>query len=112
MKTIELEVYSETSNHAIIRATGRSFPGSLVQGDSLSILCAEAKEISERILALDLRDEELLYLAQQHQENLLERLLHYQEVLAAHGIDLPYGEAAQKSDLVALVPEPDGSEDA
>ena len=110
MKTVGLEVYSEASNHAVIRAAGRQFPGSLVQGDSLSQLFAEATEISERILALGLKDEQLLYLAQEHQEKLLDRLLHYQEVLAAHGIELPYRPQALKSDLVVLVPEPESGE--
>lgn len=103
MKRVELEVFSDASNHAVVRPPGRSFPGSVVQGDSLSILCGEAKEISERIRSLRLTDEEFLYLAQQHQKKLLERLLHYQAVLAEHGITLPYSVPAQESDLVALV---------
>jgi hypothetical protein len=110
MKLVELEVFSDASNQAVIRPPGRRFPGSVVQGDSLSILCAEAKEISERIRALEVKDEELLYLAQDHQEALLGRLLHYQQVLAEHGISLPYGQAAQPSDLVVLVSEEEGNE--
>jgi hypothetical protein len=103
VKRVELEVYSETSNHAIVRPPGRRFPGSVIQGDSLSILCAEAQALSERIRALQVTDEELLYLAQTHQEKLLDRLLHYQQVLLAHGISLPYEQPAQASDLVVLV---------
>jgi hypothetical protein len=60
MKLVELEVYSDASNHAVIRPPGRRFPGSVVQGDSLSSLCAEAKELSERIRSLQVQDEELL----------------------------------------------------
>jgi len=104
MKRIELEVYSEASNHAVIRPPDRRFPGSVVQGDSLSILCAEAQEISERLRDLHIQDEELLYLAQGLQEKLLARLLHYQEVLIAHGIELPYSRPAHESSLVVLVP--------
>ena len=110
MKRAELEVFSDASNYMVIRPSGRRFPGSVVQGDSLSILCSEAKEISERIRSLELKDEELLYLAQDHQEKLLGRLLYYQQVLAEHGIPLPYGQAAQPSDLVVLVPEDEGNE--
>lgn len=105
MKFVEFELYSDTSNHAVVRPPSRRFPGSVVQGDSLSILCAEAKEISERIRSLQVSDEELLYLAQGHQEKLLGRLLHYQQVLMAHEIPLPYGQPAQASDLVVLVPD-------
>lgn len=105
MKLIELEVFSEASNYAVIRPSGRRFPGSVIQGDSLSVLCAEAKEISEQIRSLQLEDEELLYLVQEHQEKLLGRLLHYQQVLIEHGFSLPYAVPAQESDLVVLVPE-------
>jgi hypothetical protein len=105
MKLVELEVFSDTPNHAVIGVPGRRFPGSVIQGDSLSILCSEAKELSESIRASGLQDEELLYLAQEHQQKLLGRLLHYQQVLAEHGIPLPYGQPAQPSDLVVLVTE-------
>jgi hypothetical protein len=105
MKRVELEVYSEASNHAIIRPSDRRFPGAVVQGDSLSILCAEAREISERLRTIGVKDEDILYLAQEHQEKLLARLLHYQEVLMAHAIELPYSKPARKSDLVVLVSE-------
>jgi hypothetical protein len=104
MERIELEVYSETSNHAVVKPLGREFPGTVVQGDSLSILCAEAKELSLRIKALNVQDEEFLYLAQDHQERLLSRLVHFQEVLAEHGIRLPYSEPVSTADLVVLVP--------
>ena len=105
METIQLEVYSQDSNHAIIRPPGRRFPGAVVQGDSLYILCEEAQYISQRLKELAITDEELLYAAQDHQEKLLDRLLHYQAVLAAHGIDLPYASPASLSDLVTLVPD-------
>jgi hypothetical protein len=110
MKLIELEVYSEASNHAIVRPPGRRFPGSVVQGDSLSILCAEAQELSERIKTLGIQDEELLYLAQGLQEKLLGRLVHYQRVLGEHQIQLPYSRPVSAEDLVELVPPNDGDE--
>ena len=105
MKLVELEVFSEASNHAVIRPLGRRFPGAVIQGDSLSILCAEAKEIAEQIRSLQVKGEELLYLIQEHQEKLLDRLLHYQQVLVEHGISLPHGVPAEESDLIVLVPE-------
>ena len=103
MKIAELEVYSEASNHAVIKPPGRQFPGIVVQGDSLSILSAEARELSERLQQLGIQDEELLCLAQGLQEQLLERQLHYQQVLSAHGVALPYSKPANASDLVILV---------
>ena len=108
MKAITLNVFSEQSNHAIVQMAGREFPGSIIQGDSLSILCAEAKEISERLLQIGCADEELLCLAQEHQEKLLERLLHYQQILSDNGVQLLYTAAAKPSDLVVLLQDGDG----
>lgn len=109
MKTITLNVFSEQSNQAIVQMPGRAFPGSVIQGDSLSILCAEAKEISSRLKALACEDEELLYLAQEHQEKLLDRLLHYQDVLADHNAPLPYSKPAEPCDLVVLIEDGDSN---
>lgn len=107
MKTVEIELYSEASNNAIVRVPGRSFPGAVIQGDSLSILHEHAKTLSLRLQQLGIQDEELLYAAQELQEQLLDRLLHYQKTLAAHDISLPYTGAASGSDLVSLVPNED-----
>ena len=105
MELKELKVYSEASNQAVICATGRRYPGSLIHGDSLSILCAEAKEISEVFRMLQPADDDLLHLVQDHQEKLLSRIIHYQKVLTEHGIELPYSERASEHDLVRLVPD-------
>ena len=107
MEKIELEVFTEQSNHAVVRMNGREFPGIVIQGDSLSILCEEAKEISQRLKEINCTDEDLLYLAQEHQDNLLSRSLHYQNVLSTHGLSLPYQTAALPSDLITLVAEDD-----
>lgn len=109
MKTITLNVFSEQSNQAVVQMPGRAFPGSIIQGDSLSILCSEAKEISSRLKAMACGVEELLYPAQEHQEKLLDRLLHYQNVLADHNAPLPYSKAAESSDLIVLVEEGDSN---
>lgn len=105
MMIVELEVYSEASNQAVIKAPGRQFPGIVVQGDSLSLLGAQARELSARLRQLGVLDEDLLHLAQGLQEQLLERQLHYQQVLAEHGLALPYSQPASASDLVVLIPD-------
>ena len=102
---MELEVFSEATNHAVVRADGRRFPGSLVQGDSLSILCSLSKRISERLALLGVLDEDLLSDAQELQESLLDRILHYQAVLEKHQMGLPYAKRFIVSDLVKLLPE-------
>ena len=104
MKEAEVELYSEATGAAIVRVPGRRFPGVVLQGDSLSILHVNAKDLSTRLKELGVQDEELLYAAQELQEQLLSRLLHYQQVLAVHGIELPYSGAVAPSDLVRLVP--------
>jgi len=83
-----LEVFSETSNYAIVRMPGRSFPGMVVQGDSLSILCNHARSIHR--LATRLGDAELLDEIAELQDLLEDRLRHYEEVLAEHNMRLPY----------------------
>jgi hypothetical protein len=108
MEKAEIELYSEASNNAVVRVPGRRFPGAVVQGDTLASLHASAMDLSLRLKELGVKDEELLYGAQDLQERLLERLLHYQQVLAAHGIELPFVCPASPSDLVRLIPEPAG----
>lgn len=109
MTTITLSILSEQSNHAVVQVPGRRFPGSVIQGDSLAILCDEAKSLSSRLQELACADEEVLYIAQEHQEKLLRRLLHYQSVLSEHGIPLPYSKPADPGDLVVLIGEGDTS---
>lgn len=88
METKPVEIFSEASNFAIVRVPGRQFPGCVVQGDSLSILLGNAKEVWEKIKVSD--DEELVGAAQELVESLQSRLDHYERVLTEHGMKLPY----------------------
>lgn len=103
MKTISANLLSEETKHAVVQLPEAKFPGSLIQGDWLAVLCAEAREVSELLKKVSGADEDLLFLAQGHQEKLLQCLLHYQKVLAEHNIALPYGQAAAVGDLVKLI---------
>ena len=89
METKTVEIYSEASNFAIVSVPGRSFPGCVVQGDSLSILLGYAKTVWEKVK--DSGDEDLAGSAEELVELLQSRLDHYERVLAEHGIELPYG---------------------
>jgi len=60
----------------------------LIQGDSLFILVSEARAILER--AKKSKDRELMVHAKELKESLESRLVHYEAVLAEHGISLPY----------------------
>ena len=100
-----LEVYAEDSNCAIVKPLGRHYPGSVIQGDSLSILCRLAVSIAQRIRDCAPDDEELLGDVQELVHLLVGRILHYQLVLQRHDIELPYSRRFTEMDLVQLLPE-------
>lgn len=102
MEMKSIEVYSEASNHAVIRVPGRRFPGSLIQGDTLSSLFQDMRDVCKRVAQLGIEDEELLWGCQSIQKRLLERLLGYQDVLSAHGIEHP-GPTVTASDQFNLI---------
>lgn len=103
MTNMELAVYSDTSNHAVVATPGRLFPGSVIQGDSLASLCDEVRRVALWVEAHTARDDDVRWTVQEIQQQLLDRLLHYQGILQANGIALPYGTPAERGDLVALV---------
>jgi uncharacterized protein DUF6959 len=88
MQKKELEVFSEASNVAIVRMPGRRFPGSVIQGDSLSHLRWLAEDLRNRLR--DHPDEDLRDTAQELFELLEGRLRHYMAVLDAEGLPLPF----------------------
>jgi hypothetical protein len=88
VRTEPVEIYDDTSNFAILRHPGRRFPGSLIQGDSLSILVGEARWLLKRVSKSE--DRTLVAAAREHLQNLQARLEHYEKVLAEHDIELPY----------------------
>lgn len=88
MKHVLLEVFSAEPNKAVIKAPGRRFPGVLVQGDTLSGLVGQARNV----LALARRSENagLVDVAQALAQSLGDLIRHYEQVLAEHNIPLPY----------------------
>lgn len=89
-RTIQVELLSEASNSTIIKLPWRDFPGSVVQGDSLSILLSLARDVRDR--ARRTADSGLVEAAQDLHDLLQGRLLHYQSILQASGWRLPYGD--------------------
>ena len=88
MEIKPLEVYSEVSNFGIVRMPDRKFPGCVIPGDSLAILCRHAQSIVARLeagLDSELQDDAVELL-----DSLQSRLRHYEGVLAQHGLSLPY----------------------
>ena len=92
LKKIELEVFSEESNVGIVRMPGRAFPGCVVQGDSLSILVDLATELSDSIA--EFGSDEMVEVVTQLLGQLRGRLAHYESVLLANEMDLPYSRKA------------------
>ena len=97
MRKEAVEIYDDAPNVAVMRHPRRRFPGSLVQGDSLSILCGlsdrvrkaiEDGDMNEAMLELD----ELRWL-------LWTRLKHYERVLQQHDIRLPYTDKTPHPEL-------------
>ncbi|NIX76544.1 DUF6959 family protein [Microvirga terricola] len=88
MRIESVEIFSDRTNAAVMRHPGRAFPGVLVQGDSLHILCQQAdaacKEIGRDAPGYedlnDLRD------------TLRSYLNHYKATLAEYGMKLPFYE--------------------
>lgn len=92
MELKQLEVFSEASNHGIVRMPGRQFPGCVIQGDSLSVLCGLARSIQERISGQ--LDEDLAGDVSELLQLLEDRQRHYEAVLSQHKIKLPYTKRA------------------
>jgi hypothetical protein len=90
MKLETVEIYSEASNNTVLKLNDRHFPGSLIQGDSLSILVAEIAEAKTEIeLGNSEEAKEILSLVL---ERLVDRLNIYTEALKAHNLELPFTE--------------------
>ncbi|MDH6170906.1 hypothetical protein M2282_006086 [Variovorax boronicumulans] len=90
MRKEQVEIYSDTSNAAVLRHPDRNFPGCLVRGDTLYGLRQSVRRVQRSAHLLD--EEAAADLADvadvaDHLESLLN---HYKTVLAAHAIKLPF----------------------
>ena len=91
MEYMELEVYSQSTNRAVVKMPGRHFPGLVIQGDSLSNFLLLAESIckkSEKTFDTDLINE-----SRELRNNLQQLLLHYETTLSKHNIPLPYSKS-------------------
>lgn len=94
MRKESLEIYSDETNMAVIRHSGRHFLGVLIQGDSLYLLCQTADLVCERAassLDEDTRDE-----MNELRNTLWTFLTHYKLVLGEHGLPVPFSEQPRK----------------
>lgn len=88
MKKIEINLLSETTNCPVVQMPGRKFPGTVIQGDSMSNLLALVLEIEE--LASQKDYEEMRDTLKLLKDKLEGYLAHYKEALGEHHIPLPY----------------------
>ncbi|NUM52046.1 MAG: hypothetical protein HUU46_00230 [Candidatus Hydrogenedentes bacterium] len=90
----QIEVYSHATNACVIRMPERKFPGVVIQGDSLSINVALSIELIERLEGKV--DDETFLTALRLAELLESALLHYEDVLVHHGIQLPHARDVER----------------
>ena len=51
-KYVEVEVYSEATNHWIVRTPGREFPAMVIQGDTCHALYVDLRDLVDHIAAM------------------------------------------------------------
>jgi len=85
-KPMTLDVLSDKTNAAVVRMQGRRFPGVVVQGDTLSVIVYRARNVCEQIAA----GGDALNAARELLAGLETLQAHYESVLSAHGLPLPY----------------------
>jgi hypothetical protein len=88
MRTELVEILSDQTNAAIMRHPGRAFPGILIQGDTLSVLCNRADALCAEIG----RGSPAFVEANDLRNALRSYLNHYKVILAEHDISLPFVE--------------------
>lgn len=88
MERVEVELFTDGSNNAVVRMPGRQFPGVVVQGDSLWGLRRDVAEIRDACRGGDVA--EALEAAEFLLENLDAMLMRYSDALERHRIRRPY----------------------
>ncbi|SEC51711.1 hypothetical protein SAMN05216489_00930 [Streptomyces sp. 3213] len=88
MERVDVELFTDGGNDAVVRLPGRRFPGVLIQGDSLHILRSDVAEVVEACERGDLAEAgESAGLLLAGLDALLTR---YSVALANHSIQVPY----------------------
>jgi hypothetical protein len=88
MEYIELEVYSQSINRGVVRMPSQTFPGLLLQGETLSNMLNLARSIHERSQMTT--DIELIETSRELRDELQKLVSHFEATLSKHNIPLPY----------------------
>ena len=96
MEYMELEVYSQSIDRGIVRMPSQSFPGLVIQGETLSSLLRLAKLTYEK--SQTTTDTELIDTSRELMESIQKLVSHYEATLGKHNIPLPYSTVRAKAD--------------
>jgi predicted RNase H-like HicB family nuclease len=96
MEYMELEVYSQSIDRGVVRMPSQSFPGLVLQGETLSSLLRLAKLAYEKLP--NTVDRELIDTSRELMESIQKLVLHYEATLGKHKIPLPYSTVEEKDD--------------
>lgn len=96
MEYMELEVYSQSINRGIVKMPSQSFPGLVLQGETLASLLKLAKTAHEK--SQNVNDRELIDTSRELMESLQQLVSHYESTLNRHNIPLPYSTVPGKPD--------------
>jgi len=88
MKIKEIEIYSEQTDHAVVRLQDRNFLGSVIQGDVLFLMHGEAIDILEE--SKHNPGSYAYYKAYSIARSLEQRLVHYIEICEQHRLELNF----------------------
>jgi len=88
MERVEVELLTDGSNNAVVRMPGRSFPGVLIQGDSLSVIRSDVANIRDACRTQGAT--EALELAEFLLEDLDAIMLRYTDALERHDLRKPF----------------------
>ena len=83
-----VEIYSEATNAVVLRHPGRKFPGVLVQGDTLHVLCQSFDKALEKLDRSSSAYQDLSEI----RNSLWHFKSHYKSTLLEHDLPLPFSE--------------------
>jgi hypothetical protein len=88
MEPVEVELFTDGGNEAVVRMPGRQFPGVLIQGDSLWSIRSDVAELRDACLAYGAGA--AVDLAEFLLGDLDAILLRYTNALERHGLRKPF----------------------
>lgn len=96
MEYMELEVYSQSINRGIVKMPSQSFPGLVLQGETLASLLKLARTAHEK--SQHTTDTELIDTSHELLESIQKLVSHYESTLNRHNHPLPYATVPAKTD--------------